>query len=377
MKSLTILSEGIRIFRLSRARMKRGLSRYRGDPAKICRQIIENCWNSRYFQTSTHNFAEFWVRDFGFCAESLVKLGYRDKVSKTLEYALSIFEKNKKITTTITPKGKPIDIYSYSPDSLPLLVRTIKIVDDRKLFSKYKNFLQKELYKYYKIVIDKKTGLVKKKKFSSMKDYSIRKSSCYDNCMAAMMNSDLQELNKKNKLKLTNPLKNTDFKQLIKQNFWHNGYFLDDLSGSTHVAGDANTFPYWCGLFDPNKNKENKDMLKSSIKNIQKYKLDYPFPLKYTNVRLDKQKMSPQEIFVRDYETNSIWIHMGLAYIEVVKKVDRKLAKKYVDSYTELINKYGTFLEVFDKNAQPFRTPFYLCDEGMLWCSSYLNLIKN
>jgi hypothetical protein len=79
--------------------------------------------------------------------------------------------------------------------------------------------------------------------------------------------------------------------------------------------------------------------------------------------------------FTKNYEVNSIWMHIGPLYVKLVKKIDKKLAKKYIDSYTKLIEKHKNFLEVFDSKGNIYKTPFYYSDEGMLWAANYLNLI--
>ena len=111
------LTEGPRIFFTS---WKNRLfpKKYSGKAEEICKKIINDCWNKQYFQTSTTNFSQFWTRDFGFCTRSLIKLGYTKQVHQTIRYALNRFQENKKITTTITPKGEPYDFPTFAVDSL-------------------------------------------------------------------------------------------------------------------------------------------------------------------------------------------------------------------------------------------------------------------
>src|SRR3989338_1030367 len=343
------ISEGLRIFRHSLKRKLKGHRRYNGSAEEICRQIINDCWNGAFFQTSAGHFSQFYARDFGWCAESLIKLGYKNEVEKTMDYALSVFEKNRKITTTITPSGKAVDIFTYSPDSLAFVLRTLALLKSKKLVEKYKGFLNEEIKKFSKII--DKNGLVKKDRhFSSIKDYSKRKSSCYDNVMVFIVNESLKKI----KI-LENPLKNLDFRKTIMQNFWTGSYFLDDLSGNRHISGDANIFPFWAGVFS------SKKMIKSAISKMQECNLDKPLPLKYTSEKV-RTRMHFQEIFVKNYEQDTIWAHMGPIFIDVVSKIDKKKAKKY--------------LEAFDSNMEPYKSPFYHSDEGMLWASMYLDLAK-
>lgn len=361
MITLTHLSEAFRIFRYSLRRKKNGFKKYEGNAEEICKQIVEDCWNGRYFQVSNGHFCEFYMRDFGWCCEALLKLGYRNKVIKTLDFALGIYSKNNRLTTTITPNGKVVDIYEYSPDGLAYLMRCLRLADAKKLVEKYKNFLDAEIYRYFRKIFDENTGLVRKDRyFSSMKDYSERGSSCYDNIMIAMLSKELD------KLGFNNPFKNYDMKKNIKDNFWNGGYFYDDLSKKEYVSGDANLYPFWLGVFD------NEDMLKSAVDSMIKAGLDNPFPLKYSSERKGKKFNIIEKILVPNYEGNAIWSHMGPLCVELLRKVDKKRAKLLLDKYKMMIEKYGNYLEVFDSKGLPYKTLFYYTDEGMIWAVNYV-----
>ncbi|MBU0666307.1 MAG: hypothetical protein ABIC91_03815 [Nanoarchaeota archaeon] len=401
---ISILNEGFRIFKRSISVRKKGFKVYEGDTENICKQIINECYdkNKNYFMTSTGHFREFYTRDFGWCTESLINLGYKKEVKKTLEYALSKFQSQRRIGTTITPTGKVLNIYRYAPDSLAYITNSLKLLGDKKLISKYKKFLELEIQKFKQTVLNEKTGLVKNKFFSSIKDQSIRQSSCYDNIMLALVSKNAKELG------LKNPLENYDFKKIITKNFWTGEYFLDDLSGSKIVSGDANIFPFWTKIFDSQK------MLDSCIKKIKEQKLDLPFPLKYTAKKYKNQKYNLiAKIFSPNYETNSLWMHLGLIYLTIHQTKNQqprpkgrgmlvhkkefattnsrslsifkegvfffsnnKQIKNYLKIYDDLIFKNKNFLEVFDKKGNPYKTSFYCCDEGMLWSAIFLDLFK-
>ncbi|MBR9691351.1 hypothetical protein GOV06_01060 [Candidatus Woesearchaeota archaeon] len=363
MINLTCVSEAWRIFNRSRYVKKQGVKKYKGNADAICKQIVKDCWNGRYFQVSSGHFCQFYMRDFGWCIDSLLKLGYKKEVHKTLAYALSVYSK-KELKTTITPNGKTVDVFAYAPDTLAYLIRSLRVSEAHDLVLKHRDFLIKEIDKFHKLVIDEKTGLVRiDRHFSSMKDESKRKSSCYDNIMAAMLSNEL------NKLKLYNPLKKYDFKKIIKHMFWTGNYFTDDLRGNKEiVTGDSNIIPFWTGVFT------DKAMLKKAVEQIQLNNLDEPFPLKYTDKKHKHHKMLFIEKFVPNYEGNAVWMHMGGLYVQLVKQIDPKKAVEYKRKYKEIIEKYHNFLEVFDSNGKPFKSRFYYADEGMLWASNYLTL---
>ncbi|MBS3121607.1 hypothetical protein J4434_01865 [Candidatus Woesearchaeota archaeon] len=346
---------------------------YSGNEKEICSQIIKNCFNGEFFQASAGNFACFYIRDFGICIKSLLALGYKKEVESTLSFALKTYAEQDKITTTITKDGKCADYFNIAPDSLAFLLYSLKIARDKKiaktkaLVLEYKTFLEKEIRRYFETIVDKNTGLARKGYFSSIKDHAVRNSSCYDNCMLAMISREADVL------ELENPFKKFNYPALIKTHFWNEekGYFKDDLDNDI-PTGDANVFPYWCGIFD------DKNMIKSSIKAIQENKLDHPFPLKYSsNTNYGKFLFLPS-LFARNYEENTIWMHLGLCYLDVIAMTDRKLFKTYLNQclnkYKELIKTYNNFLEVYNADGTVYKTPFYLCDDSMLWCSKYLEL---
>jgi len=361
MLSLTQISEGFRIFRhVLRAKSGR-IKRYKGDAEAICAQIVKDCWNGSYFQASTGHFSQFYARDFGICVDSLLKLGYKEEVEKTLSYALECYSKYGRITAAITPGGKPYDFLHYSPDSLAFLIRSIRAAGAAELTERYKDFLDMEINRFYDIVIDKSAGLVMADKiFSSIQDYSKKRSSCYNNTMAAMLSEELK------KLRLSNPLGKHNFKKAIADNFWNGEYFRGDL-GSEYVAGEANIFPFWSGVFD------EKDMLKKSVSAIQRNGLDRPFPLKYA-CKGARQEMVWLEFLAPGWERDAVWAHMGPLYIQLVKKVDKSTAEDYIKKYAEVIEKNKTYFEVFSPDGKPYESLFYHTDEGMLWAANFLGL---
>jgi hypothetical protein len=361
------LSEALRMFRRSRYVRKHGFHKYSGDDVKIAEQIIDSCWNKekQYFQVSSGHFNEFYCRDFGICAEALVKLGHKEKVIKTLDYALSRFKKHGSITTSISPSGKCFDFPYYAVDSLPFIIHAIRVSNAKDVLKRYKDFLVKELDNYYETVFDNSVRLVRNDRyFSSMKDYSKRESACYDNCVLSMLSDDLSEI------KFYNPFSDYDIKRSILHNFWSGEYFYDDLSQQKIVTGDANVFPFWCGVID------SKHLFELCMASIEKARLAKPFPLKYTTKPERIHRMHLLEIFAGDYERDSIWAHLAMCFLDVVKKYDKKRFTTYMQQYRQLILKHRNFLEVYRRDGEPFHTRFYHADESLLWVAKYLSLKK-
>jgi len=349
--------EGLRMFKHSLKKRVSGIPRYSGNSEQICQKILKRCWNEKYYQTSAGHFCEFYTRDFSWCTKPLMALGQKEKVQVTLEYAMQTFSRNKKVTVAINPSGKPFDYPNYAVDSLPYLLRSLVLSDSFYLIDRYHGFLSKEVERFMAIVIDKKTGLVKKSQFSSAKDHTNRVSSCYDNCMAGMLSLLLEQSG------LNNPLVKYDYAEITVKNFWKGSYFVDDLSSKQQITGDANIFPFWSGAV------KEKQMRRQSIDTIRKLKLDRPFPLKYSN-------KTATEIMAPNYQGNTIWSYLGMLYIDEVSKLDERLALYYLVKYDEVIKRNANFLELYEPDGQPYKTAFYVTDDSMIWASMYLELAR-
>jgi hypothetical protein len=345
--------QGIRYFFQSIKQEFTGPTKYRGNAEDICRQIVEACWNGKYFQTSTHHYKEFWVRDFGYCVESLVKLGYREEVRKTLYYALEKFQKTG-IKTTITRGGTPFSFPDiYSPDSVALTVHALRATKDEDLIEKYEEFVQGEIDAFANIVLQ--DGMVRRHAhFSGMRDYARHDSSCYTHCMAILLAREAKNMGFK--------FPYTEKELVKKLDAYWKGYYRDDKS-NPEASGDANTLPYWLGI--------GKDF-KSSLQTMQKLGLDQPIPLSYSSK--PHPHMLPIEIFVPGWQHDSIWPFLGFLWMRAAKKYDGELLKQYKKMYAEVIKQHGTLYEVYTLHKQPYRSLFYHADEGMLWAAMYLTL---
>jgi len=324
-----------------------GPHRYKGNAAEICHQAVEGCWNGSYFLGSAGHYSQFWLRDFGMCVPALIRLGYEKQVQTCLDNALRVYEKHNTITTGIA-LSQPLQIGYPCPDSLAWLAHAMRAAN----YTAHKKFIETKAVEYFNTTLDE-TGLVRKdRKFSALKGGYESQSLLYNNVMTAMLAQDLNALN------FLNPFDGIDYKKIIKNAFWNGKAFKNDLI-TNEVTGDANIFPYFCGIFS------DKSMVKSSVQALQNMSLDKPFPLMY--------RKGPT-----GYQTNTAWAQIGPIYINVVRYVDRKKADYYISQYTEQIEANHNYLELFTENGKPFAplVPPYYCDEGMIWASMFLDLIK-
>jgi len=357
------LKEGIRYFLNSKRRKTRGNRKFLGSAKEICEQTIGACWNGTYFENSLGNYKEFWTRDFGFSTKSLIKMGHKEKVKQTLKFALGTFEKQGGIKTTIAPNGKAFSFPNvYSPDSTALLFHSLRISGAKNLANEHHDFLQNEVDKFFRATLDPQTNLVRKDKiFSSMRDYSIRSSSCYDNCMMALFAKEAKKLGFKHENLKTN------FAKTIKEHFWTGTHFSNDLN-SSQITGDANIFPFWTEIFS------DKKMLKQTIDSIRNTKLDTPLPLKYAEKNA-REKTHWANLFVPNWEQNYSWTNMAPLYIKLASFIDKKYSKDMLEVYRKIIEKDGTLFELYNDEMKPFKSAFYLADEGMLWAANFATLL--
>jgi len=340
--------------------------RYEGDAYHICKSVLKDCWNGKYFTAGTGHFARFWTRDFGLYVDDLVRNGYRKKVHQTLEHVLPIFARQKRITTTIFDHNRAHDVFSYSPDSLALLVHSIKAARAYHLVDEYRDFLRSEVRKFHHLVLDPERGIVRlDRPFTTLKDNVHRISSMYNNTMMAMLARDLWDVG------LENPFRGYNFRQILHDTFWTGRYFRDDLSGDDYVSGDANTIPFWAGIFgDP-------QMKRLAVDSMHEAGLADPFPLRYTNFRMPQKENALVKFFLPNYQGDNPWTIIAPMFIRLTSQVYPERAREYIEQYRRIIERDRTLLELFHSDGNPFRTLVYFAEEGMLWASGFLDLLKS
>jgi hypothetical protein len=366
-----IISEAWRIFKRNIHIKFNGIEKFTGTDTEICNNIIKSCYNpeKKYFQVSPgkkSNYAEFYSRDFGWCSESLINLGYEKEVINTLDYAFSIYQKNHGITVAIDPNGKPFNFPNiYSPDSVAYMFRSLRIAKNKDLIIRYAKFLNDEAKRFKKICIDE-SGMIMKKHFSGMRDYAIIEGSCYDMIMACMLDDEINNLNNFMKREvIKNPFNGFDLKKNLIKRFWNGKYFEDYHNV---VYGHTNIYPYFLDII------KDKKMIQSSLKAIHEAGLNNPIPLKYES-KNDHSKFIWNEIFVSGWEKHTSWTMLGMAYIDVLSRIDKNKAGEHFKQYKALIEKNG-FIEVYD-GVTPYSSPFYTTETRMIWAVMYIDLKKN
>ncbi|MFT7615583.1 MAG: hypothetical protein ACI8Y7_000397 [Candidatus Woesearchaeota archaeon] len=339
---------------------------YGGSIETMSHSIIKSCYNKTFFEVSSGHYRAFYARDFGMCIKHLIDLGYIDEVLSTLTYALKRYKHANKITTTIVKSGACVDMFSYGCDSLPFLLRSLIICNNKELLDTYQQFIEEQAQVYADIVYDSKTQLVKKHgHFSSMRDHYVRESACYDNCMVFMLAHDLESL------KWKSPFTSEKIKKAIITSFYNGNYFINDLSGDKELTGDAQVFPFYCGV------TSDQTQFDSCMNALDDAGLTSPFPLKYAAKRNKKRELFFPSLAAPNFEGTTIWLHLGLCYVDVCKELDFMRYKSALDQYARLMRTYTNFLELYAPDGKPYHTLLYQTDESMLWVSIFYNNYRN
>jgi len=371
-----LIQEGLDIFSRNVQVKMKGLKSYNGDnkyesDEDICKNIIEACYDKKrgYFRASYGNYKIFYARDFGWCVQALLNLGYRTEVEDTLRRAMNIYRNCNMITVAISRREVPFNFPKvYSPDSVAYMYRSLRILKSQKLLLEYRQFLNEQLKVFESEVIDT-DGMLKSRPFSGMRDHIKATNLCYDMTMACMLCDEVDKINiLMGKDFIKNVLKKYDLKKKLVKHYWNGQYFYDGLH-TKYCSGHANTYPYFLNVIT------DKKMLQSSIKSIQKNNLDKPMPLQYGI--LPDTKFLWFDVFVHDWEKETVWAMLGLAYIDIVSRFDKKLAKAYLEQYHRLILKYQCLIEVYythDSDCEPYKSIFFSSDDSMIWASMYLDL---
>jgi hypothetical protein len=366
---LPIIREAMHILSRNITVKIHGLTRYEGNDEEICKQIIDECYDkkNKYFRASNGNYKLFYARDFGWCVQSLINLGYSTEVDDTLKYAMNIYSRHNKITVAINNRGTPFNFpEAYSPDSVAYMYRSLRIAKAKGIILEHKKFLNKQLLVFEKKVLNKR-GIRGKIHFSGMRDHIRAFRLCYDMIMACMLCDEVDRINHTiGKKTIDNVLTKYNLKDKLIKQYW-GGKSFDDGLHDKYCSGHTNTYPYYLDIIT------DKNKLILSIKSIQKENLDKPFPLQYGYSR--KTKFIWQDMFAHNWEKNTVWAMLGLAYIDIVSRTDKKMAREYMEEYHRLILRNRCFVEVYS-GYEPYTSPFFTSDDSMLWASMYLDLKK-
>ena len=339
-----------------------GTRRHPGEAISICRAIVEACWTGDYFAASGGHFCQFWTRDFGFSAPSLIRLGHGPRVEASLAWALDAWARQGRVTTTIFAGRRPADVYTFGIDSLPFLLLSLESGGYEALVRRHAGWLGPEIVRYGLEALDRRTGLVREDRgFSTHRDTVRTASNCYANTMLVALDGVLRRTGW-----FPSPIPADATDRLIEA-FWRGDHF-SDRPDRDEVTGDANIFPFWLGAVPDALG------LAAALTALERAGLTRPVPLRYAARRDRASEDRVQGLFVPDYQGSAIWTSLGTMYLALLRRVDPPTAAAALAGYARLVERDGTLREVLTHDLRPYRGRFglYLADEAMLWASILL-----
>jgi hypothetical protein len=367
---VTMASEGWRLLMAGMRRKLLGRVRYQGSAVEICEQVVRRCFDSerRFFKTSVTSYPEFWARDFGRCVPALLALGFDAEVGDTYLYALGRYQQAGHFALVITPGGRLFDFPAYAPDGFALFLFGLEKLGDRALVARYRTFLEREAERFAALVLDQRTGLVRRgERFSEAQDYAVRDSSCYSNSVCHLLSRSLAALG------LANPLERYDYRALVEEHFWAGDHFLDDRSGGQYPSSDAQLLPFWTGLIEPDG--EGRARLDGVVKWMDGQGLNRPLPSRYGVGGSEGRRMHLLHL-LNPWQGDTVWTCLGLHLLEVLRDFGHPSFPAELERYRALVERLGCFPEVLDAGAADlYEGPFYMSEDSMLWAANLWSLL--
>ncbi|HEX7483682.1 MAG TPA: hypothetical protein VF281_00870 [Candidatus Saccharimonadales bacterium] len=313
---------------------------------------------------------------------------------QTVAYALGVFQKHPKLTTTIVSMGPYsatcINFYAYPSDSLFGMMYALAALrgiesaaphdygdkhhklDTQKaaktLVSTYDATLR-ELYESYKShVFDDEALLIKRDvHLSGAKDITRRYSAFYDNVVFWKTTQLAMKLGVISEDKaFLNQLKET-----ILKTFWleDKGYFLEDLSTeglANHYYSSDWLIVLSTGFLDITDTTE-RVYYERSIEHIQTNKIDQPFALRYQSDTRAHRQFFVVRMAVASYGGDAIWSFWGMEYIKALTLLGHYTgnnqyfvdAKYHLDAYESNMLRDRGFSETYDSKGNLLKTPMY------------------
>ena len=286
-------------------RRVRGHRRFPGDARAICGAIVDSCWTGEYFAASGGHFRQFWTRDLGFSAPSLVRLGHRERLRASLDWALDAWARHGgRVTTTIFPGRRPADVYTFGIDSLPFLLRSLEAAGADE-WGPSRPLAGRRGRRYADTVLDRRTGLVRDdRRFSTHRDTVVTASNAYANTMVALLDAVLRRTDW-----FPTPIPPSPTDRLIEA-FWRGRPLRP--TGATAMCSpvtrmSSRSGSAWCAT---------RAGLAAAVRAMDSAGLATPLPLRYA-ARRDRSAEDPiQRLFVPDYQGTAIWTSLGAMYVD-------------------------------------------------------------
>lgn len=384
-----LLGMGLHVAGARARRALLGHRRYPGPAEDIVRAGLEDCWSGRYLTASPGHYRQFWTRDTGFAAPSLVRLGgpWPDRLLSSLAWAIGVWrDRGSHVTTTINPLLRwPVDIFDYGVDSLPLLLASLQALATspdasvaertRALVDEHRGWIATEVEHFVDAVVDPGTGLVRTDRaFSAHRDTFRNGSTAYANAMVALLGRIAVETAWAPDLlsrHIATAAGEADWGLLLRRRFWLGDRFRDRL-GTDDTSGEANLWPFHLGLID------DESMLAAALETLRREGFTTPYPLKFEASHRADGLLLIYRLWSADYQTTTSWTSLGSVYLALLRRLDPGAARLELDRIRALIERDGTFWEVLDGAGRPWRSwsRLSISDVSMLWGAILLETLE-
>ncbi len=339
------------------------VERFDGDARAISQQVMDRLWEEDFYRTSLGHFNFFWMRDFGTVCESLVRLGYHEKVHHTLSWVLYHYQRAGEVTLCIDKAGHTFNAPAKrSVDALPWLLHSL-VVSHYQLNKMERKFLDRQLQGYCKGLLESGTGNLRNVRYAELRDAVNYDRSSYSIAMIARMAECVE------KLELNGfPYPASHYRDLLTANYWNGEFFKADLA--TNVwSSECGLMPFFLGVID-DEDKANK-----TLDYINKVKLNDPYPLVYCqHPERFHYRVGMGNRLMANYTGTTIWTWHGTFYLHILKKYKRPEYDKQYAKFASLIERHGTYPEMVNPDGSWYKTPIYNGDPGMVWAALFLEL---
>ncbi len=337
--------------------------RFDGNALEICAHVVDRLWDGDFYRTSLGHFDFFWMRDFGTVTEALVRLGHTDRVHHTLQWALHHYRRAGIVKLCIDKSGNVFNAPARSIDALPWLLHSI-VVSRYPLNTAERRFLERQLRTYRRIFLDKKTGQLRRQSFGEMRDAVLYDRSAYAVSLVGRLAQCVEALD----LRHAFAYRSSQYSQELLDYYWNGQYFKADRRTDAFSAECA-LFPFLLGGID--------DAAKaiSTFTFIEKRRLNYPYPLKYTDQpEAFRYRLGMGHVFMPNYAGTAIWSWHGAYYLQLLKRYHCPEYTEQHARFSRMIERHGTFPEMLSPDGSWYYSPIYRGDPGMIWAALYLVL---
>jgi len=339
------------------------IERFEGNAKQVCGQIVENLWEGDFYRTSLGHFDFFWMRDFGTVCESLVRIGYVDRVHHTLGWALHYYRRAGAVTLCIDKAGNTFNAPAKkSVDALPWLLHSL-VVSGYSLSLEERAFLDSQLEMYVRTFLDPKTGRLRKMRYAEMRDAVYYDRSAYAVTLLARLAHCAYQLGLQ-----TFPFHTSQYQTELLEEYWTGDYFRADREANVY-SSDCALMPFFLGVINDHEKADK------TFNYIRAAALDTPYPLQYCqHAEVFHYRFGMGRWLMPNYTGTTIWSWHGVFYLHLLRRYNRPEYNTEYTRFATMIERHRTFPELLNPDGSWYKAPLYKADPGMVWAALFLEL---